>query len=417
MFRAFQSRNYRLYFCGQSISQIGTWMQRTGVSWVIYTMTHSTFMLGLTIFASQFPSFLFSLLGGIFADRHNRYKILLVTQSASMIQAFTLAALLLTKHYMIWEVLGLSMILGLINSFDVPARQPLVHDLVRDKSELSNALALNSSMVNVARLTGPALSGIILEKYGAGICFLLNGLSFVAVLISLLLLKLPPYRAPALTSNMRAELSEGFAYLKGTPTISLTLLMLTAISLLVLPYDTLLPVFAKDVFKGNAMTYGYIYSFIGFGAICGTLLLASLRPGADLKKVLFINTIVLGLGLIFFALSKNFLLAVVFGVAMGFGAMSQGTISIMIIQIHSHHRMRGRMISYVAMAMFGMLPLGSLLVGLVSLHLGAANAMLVMGMMAIIIALLSARFSRKNRLESDHPVDIEEAKEIVTEKI
>jgi MFS family permease len=173
-FRAFQNRNYALFFCGQSISQIGTWMQRTGVSWVVYSMTHSTFMLGLTIFASQFPSFLFSLLGGIASDRYNRYKILLLTQTISMIQAAVLAILVLTNHTTVFGLLALSAILGVVNAFDMPARQPMVHELVTDKADLPNALALNSSLVNLARLVGPALSGIVLVKFGAGICFLLS---------------------------------------------------------------------------------------------------------------------------------------------------------------------------------------------------------------------------------------------------
>jgi MFS family permease len=188
IFRAFRNRNYRLFFTGQSVSQIGTWMQGTGVSWVVYTMTHSEFMLGLTIFATLFPRFLFSILGGIVADWYSRYKILLVTQIASMIQALILAIITLSNHYAVWELLTLSAFLGVINAFDSPARQPLVHEMVNDPEDLPNALALNSSMVNFARIGGPALAGIVLQKFGAGTCFLLNAVSFVAVIISLLLM-------------------------------------------------------------------------------------------------------------------------------------------------------------------------------------------------------------------------------------
>src|SRR6202161_490153 len=186
-FRAFKSRNYRLYFTGQSVSLIGTWMQKTAVSWVIYTLTHSTFMLGLTLFASQFPSFLFSLFGGVVSDRYNRYRVLLTTQAASLIQALLLATLILLKHYAVWEILSLSVVLGIINAFDVPARQSLVYEMVDDKADLPNALALNSSMVNLSRLIGPAIAGIVLESIGDGACFLLNALSFVAVIGALLL--------------------------------------------------------------------------------------------------------------------------------------------------------------------------------------------------------------------------------------
>jgi MFS family permease len=415
-FRAFRNPNYTLFFGGQSISQIGTWMQRTAVSWIIYTLTHSTFMLGLSIFASQFPSFLFSLFGGIVSDRYNRYKILLITQSASMLQAVVLAVLVLTNHYTVWEILSLSVVLGIINAFDVPARQPLVHELVRDKTDLPNALALNSSMVNLARLIGPALSGIILEKFGAGICFILNALSFVAVIISLLCLKLPRYKALG-KKRISTELKEGLAYLMQTPSISIIILMITMVSLLVLPYDTLLPVFAKVIFKGSAVTFGYIYSFIGLGAISGTFFLASLKHGADLKLVLLINTILLGVGLIGFSHLKYFPLAMVFAVLSGFGAMSQGTICITIIQVNANAAMRGRMISYLAMAMFGMLPLGSLFIGTLSQHVGAPDAMLVEGLMAIGIAFLFSKFLRKDTLDRKKEEGLEESENLLIEKV
>src|ERR1700710_1842049 len=192
-FRAFKSRNYRLYFTGQSVSLIGTWMQKTAVSWVIYSLTHSTFMLGVTLFASQFPSFLFSLIGGVVSDRYNRYRVLLLTQAASLAQALLLATLILLKHYEVWEILTLSVILGIINAFDVPARQSLVYEMVDNKDDLPNALALNSSMVNLSRIIGPAIAGLVLESIGDGACFLLNALSFVAVVVSLLMMRLPKY--------------------------------------------------------------------------------------------------------------------------------------------------------------------------------------------------------------------------------
>src|SRR5471030_1916167 len=210
-FRAFGSRNYRLYFLGQSVSLIGTWMQKTAVSWVIYTLTHSTFMLGVTMFASMFPSFLLSLIGGVVSDRYNRYRVLLTTQIASLIQALLLAVLILLKHYAVWEIISLSAILGIINAFDVPARQSLVYEMVDDKSDLPNALALNSSMVNLSRIVGPAIAGIVLETIGDGACFLLNALSFVAVIVSLLLMKLPKYIRKVHKKNVFGELNERLA--------------------------------------------------------------------------------------------------------------------------------------------------------------------------------------------------------------
>ena len=414
-FRAFQNRNYTLYFTGQSVSLIGTWMQRTGISWVVYTMTHSTVMLGLTVFASQFPSFLFSLWGGILSDRYNRYKLLLLTQAASMIQAILLAILTLTNHFVVWQILTLSVILGIINAFDLPARQPLVHELVTNKDDIPNALALNSSMVNIARLVGPALSGIVLGYFGAGICFLINAISFVAVIVSLLLMKLPAYKPIISTNKITRDISEGFSYLKNTPSISLILLLLAVLSLLILPYDTLLPVFAKIVFKGDAATFGYISSFIGLGAIGGTIFLASLRQGASLKSLLLINIAIVGVGLILFSRINNFPIAMLFATLSGFGAMSQNTICITIIQVKTDAAMRGRVMSYVAMAYFGMLPLGSLLIGSISQKIGAQDTLLLQGIISLLIAGTVAAFLRKERLKKEDIGQLEEAEETSVE--
>ena len=414
-FRAFQNRNYTLYFTGQSVSLIGTWMQRTGISWVVYTMTHSTVMLGLTVFASQFPSFLFSLWGGILSDRYDRYKLLLLTQAASMIQAILLAILTLTNHFVVWQILTLSVILGIINAFDLPARQPLVHELVTNKDDIPNALALNSSMVNIARLVGPALSGIVLGYFGAGICFLINAISFVAVIVSLLLMKLPAYKPVISTNKITRDISEGFSYLKNTPSISLILLLLAVLSLLILPYDTLLPVFAKIVFKGDAATFGYISSFIGLGAIGGTIFLASLRQGASLKSLLLINIAIVGVGLILFSRINNFPIAMLFATLSGFGAMSQNTICITIIQVKTDAAMRGRVMSYVAMAYFGMLPLGSLLIGSISQKIGAQDTLLLQGIISLLIAGTVAAFLRKERLKKEDMGQLEEAEETSVE--
>lgn len=411
-FRAFRNRNYTLFFCGQSVSQIGTWMQRTGVSWVVYTMTHSAFMLGLTVFASQFPSFLFSLLGGIASDRYNRYKILLITQTASMVQAVLLAILIFTNHYAVWEILTLSVLLGVVNAFDVPARQPLIHDMVTDKADLPNALALNSSMVNIARLIGPALSGIILVKFGAATCFLINAVSFVAVIASLLLMTLPAYIPSPVKKKIGSELAEGFAYLKNTPSISTILLMLGLTSLLVLPYNTLLPVFAKVIFKGDAATFGYINSFIGVGAVVGSIFLATLKKGADLKIVLLGSTIIFGVFLILFSQFSYFPLAMLFATFSGFGMMSQTTISITVIQVDSDKEMRGRVMSYVAMAYFGMLPIGSLLIGTISQQIGAPNTILYEGIIALIIAAVFSKFLRSGLQDQKKTDQLEEAQGI-----
>jgi len=399
-FRAFKSRNYRLYFTGQSVSLIGTWMQKTAVSWVIYTLTHSTFMLGLTLFASQFPSFLFSLLGGVVSDRYNRYRVLLTTQIASLFQAVLLAVLILMKHYAVWEILSLSAFLGVINAFDVPARQSLVYEMIDDKADLPNALALNSSMVNLSRLIGPGIAGIVLEKIGDGACFLMNALSFVAVIASLLLMKLPKYVSKPHTKNVFGELKEGYTYIKRTPEISFIILMLMLISLFVLPFSTLIPFYARDVFKGTASTFGIIDSFIGLGAFGGAMFLASLKPGTNLKRILAINTLVFGAGLVFFSHEGNYPLALVFAAVAGFGMMSQITISNTVLQTTADIKMRGRVISFYAMAFFGMQPLGGLLIGSVSHIIGTKNTMLCAGIIALLIGLLHMSFLRRSKMQA-----------------
>ncbi|MBS1917440.1 MAG: MFS transporter [Bacteroidetes bacterium] len=416
-FRAFRNRNYSLFFAGQSISQIGTWIQRTAISWVIYTITHSAFMLGLSVFASQFPSFLLSLYGGIVSDRYNRYKILLFTQTASMLQAVLLAMLVFTKHYTVWQILTLNIILGIINAFDVPARQPLVHELISDKEDLPNAFALNSAMVNLARLLGPALSGMVLQKFGAGICFALNAVSFMAVITSLILMKLPKYYPTSIRKKTSSELAEGFRYLKNTPAIRNIILLLALLGLFVLSFDTLLPVFAKTVFKGDAATYGYISGYMGLGAIAATLFLASLKKGADLKIIIIFSSVVLGVGLILFSHISYFPLAMFFAVISGFGAMAQNTLCITIIQVESSPAMRGRMMSYVAFAYFGMLPLGSLLIGSVSQKIGAPNALLCQGIFSLAIIAVFFTFFNKDIINKRNIKQLEEAEEIVLQKI
>ena len=374
-------------------------MQKTAVSWVIYSLTHSTFMLGLTLFASQFPSFLFSLIGGVISDRYDRFKVLLATQVASMIQATILAILILAVHYEVWEILSLSVLLGVINAFDVPARQSLVYEMIEDKKDLPNALALNSSMVNLSRLIGPAIAGFVLEKLGDGTCFLLNALSFLAVIGSLLLMRLPKYVKQVHTKNAFGEMREVWTYLKQTPSIAFVIIMLGLISLLVLPFSTLLPVYARDIFKGTASTFGIIDSVIGLGAFSGAMFLASLKPGSNLKKILAINTLVFGGGLALFSHEGSYPLALVFATVAGFGMMSQITVSNTLIQTTVEPHMRGRVISFYAMAFFGMQPLGGLLIGSISKWIGTPDTMLAEGVVAVLIGLLHIRFLRKEMLK------------------
>jgi MFS family permease len=392
VFRAFRSSNYTLYFIGRSISQFGTWMQRTAVIWVVYSITHSAFLIGVTIFAEQFPAFVFSILGGVVADRYDRYQVIKLTQITSMIQAVMLAILVFTGHTVVWAILLLSVILGVINAFDVPARQALIHEVVADQADLPNALALTTAMASLAQLAGPALSGIVLSVFGAAVCFLINAASFGGVIVSLLLMQLPAHEPKQSEKKVIAEFLDGFRYLRTTTNIGLIILMLAIISLLVLPYNTVLPVFAKVIFKGNASTFGYINSCVGLGAVIGTVFLASRQPGTHLKRILFLSTIILGIGLIGFSQIKNFPLAMCFAVLAGFGSVAQFTVCNIVAQSESAPHMRGRVIGILLMAIFGMMPLGSLLVGAISQRIGAPATVFGQGIIGLVVALIFTKF-------------------------
>jgi predicted MFS family arabinose efflux permease len=388
-FSAFKSRDYTLYLTGRAISQFGSIMQQTAVVWVVYSITHSAFMLGVATFAEQFPAFLLSVFGGIATDRYSRYKIVNITQISSMIQAVLLAVLILTNHYVVWQILTLSVILGIISAFDVPARQALIHDVIHDEADLPSAISLSASTANLARLIAPALSGIILEKFGAGICFLINAISFGGVIASLAFMKKPKATQPVVSNkNVWAEFAEGFLYIRRTPAISSIILMLGVMGLFVLPYNTLIPVFAKIVFRGNAATFGYITSFIGVGSIAGTILLASLKNSAPLRKVLIVFSIILSIALICFSQAGNFPVAMVIAVFIGFGAVAQFTTSNIIVQSESAPQMRGRVISILIMAMYGTTPLGSLIVGAASQKIGASATLLYEGILGLCLILL-----------------------------
>jgi len=316
--------------------------------------------------------------------------------------------LIFANHYEVWEILSLSVLLGIINAFDVPARQSLVYEMVDDKNDLSNALALNSSMVNLSRLIGPALAGIVLETFGDGTCFLLNAVSFLAVIGSLLLMRLPKYAKKEHKKNVFGELKEGMAYIKRTPSIAFVLIMLALISLMVLPFSTLIPYYAKDVFKGTASTFGVIDSFIGLGAFSGAIFLASQKAGANLKKILFINTLVFGAGLILFSHESNYPLALIFVTIAGFGMMSQITVSNTLIQTTVAPSMRGRVISFYAMAFFGMQPLGGLLVGSISKWVGTTDTLMGEGIAALLIGCLHWRYLHREKLKARNAVLLEQ---------
>jgi MFS family permease len=349
-------------------------------------------MIGLTYFAEQFPSFLLSIPGGIVADRYNRYKVLMATQVASAIQAIALTILVFMEHMVVWQILALSVFLGMVNAFDVPARQPLVHDIIDDAADLPNAIALNSTLNNLSRLIGPALAGIMLAKFGADICFLLNALSFAAVILCLMLMKLPPHKPLAVKKKVMTDLVEGFNYIRKTREIRRVILLLTCICLLVLPYNTLLPVYARVIFQGDSITFGYLNSAIGLGAVTGAFTLASLKPGTNFKKLLLADTILLGVSLVLFSYTTSLALSLLIAVICGFGTMAFVPVCNTLLQLESEPHMRGRVISYFAMAAFGMLPLGSMITGAISKWIDPPAVIFGQGILALLIGVISYRF-------------------------
>lgn len=399
-FNSFKNRNFRLFFAGQSLSLIGTWMQKTAVSWVIYSITQSEFMLGVSVFATLFPTAVFSIFGGITADRHNRYKILLITQILSLVQAVLMTlSIIFFKDSVVIAIIILSVLLGMINSFDVPARQSLVRELIEDKNDLPNALALNSSMVNLSKLIGPALAGFILEQFGDQICFGLNALSFIAVIISLLLMKLPKAEIKAKSElNISKEFLDAIKYIKSNSVISEVILFTGLMTFFVLPFTTLTPVFAKDIFNGSAATLGVLDGIIGLGAFIGALYLASLKTGTNLNIILARNSLIFGIGLVLFSYIPNFHLALVFIGIASFGMMAIRTLTNTIVQVNVPNEFRGRVISIYLMVLTGMMPIGSLLIGGISHYIGVQLTVLIQGIVAIGIAFLYFKYLKKSKI-------------------
>lgn len=399
VFRSLKSRNFRFYFAGQSISLIGTWMQRLAVSWLVYDVTHSAFLLGLVMFAGQIPALLLSPYGGAVTDRHSRYKILLFTQVASMVQAALLAIIILGGYYSTTGIILLSVMLGCINAFDIPSRQSLMIELIDDKKDLPNAIALNSSMVNMARLVGPVVGGFLILWLGEGMCFLINSISFVFVIGSLLAIKIKPRKFEKVDESVWKGLQEGYRYLKSKPDLRLMILLMAFISFSLMPVVTLLPIFAKDVFKGDASTLSYLEGAIGLGALGGAMYLAGAKKIKNLSKVIVLSVFMFAGSLMFFSFTPWLGLALFFILISGIGQMVQISGSNSFIQTHVDDKMRGRVISYFAMAFQGMLPIGSFIAGYAANHIGAQKTLMIQGIMGLIIAVVFYFLLKKVRLK------------------
>jgi MFS family permease len=380
MVRALHHRNYQLYFTGQSISLIGTWMTRIATSWLVYRLTGSALLLGLVGFAGQIPSFLLAPFAGVLIDRWNRHRLLVVTQGLAMIQSAALAVLTLTGVINIWHVLGLSLFQGLINAFDMPARQSFVVEMVEKREDLPNAIALNSSMVNAARLLGPSIGGVIIAAVGEGWCFTIDAVSYLAVIASLLLMRLAPKPVvKARETRLLQELRDGWSYVAGSPPIRSILLLLALVSLVGMPYTVLMPIFASTVLHGGPHTLGFLMAATGVGALCGALFLAQRRTVLGLGRVIPFMSALFGAGLIGFSLSHVLWLSLVLLLFTGIGFMVQMSASNTLLQTLVSDDKRGRVMSYYTMAIMGITPFGSLLAGTLAHRLGAPHTLLIGG--------------------------------------
>ena len=391
IFRSLQYRNYRLFFSGQSISLIGTWMQRIATPWLVYSLTDSVFLLGLVGFAGQIPTFLLSPFAGVLVDRWNRYSILIVTQILAMIQAFVLTFLYFNKSLEIWHIIVLSIFLGLINAFDTPARQSFVVDMIEKKEDLGNAIALNSSMVNGARLFGPAIAGVLISFTGEGMCFLVNGLSYIFVIAFLLMMKISPRKVKARSTHVMHELKDGFKYTFGFAPIRSIILLLALVSLMGMPYTVLMPYFAKSVLHGGPHTFGFLMGATGVGALVGAFYMASRKSVLGLGKFVPLFASVFGFGLVSFALSHSFYLSMAILFITGLGMIMQMTSSNTILQTIVDDDKRGRVMSFYTMAFMGTAPFGSLLAGALASKIGAPNTLIIGGTFCILGAIVFAR--------------------------
>jgi MFS family permease len=384
MFRALKYKNYRLFFSGQGVSLIGTWMQQIAMSWLVYRLTDSVLLLGVVGFAGQIPSFLLAPFAGVVSDRYNRHRILILTQSLAMLQAAVLTALVFTDTVNISWIIGLSVFMGIVNAFDVSARQAFVIELIDKREDVSNAIALNSSMFNLARLVGPSVAGILIAAVGEGMCFLINALSYLAVLVSLMAMRVTPRVLPKRDTRVLQSLKEGASYVFGFPPIRAIILLIASISLFGMPFSVLMPVFARDILQGGANTLGYLMGASGIGALLGALYLAQRTTVLGLGKIIVGATVMLGLGLICFSFTTTLWLSLVFIFFTGLGMIVQMASNNTILQTIVDSDKRGRVMSFYSMAFMGMSPFGSLLAGTVADRIGVPLTFLGCGILCLI---------------------------------
>ncbi|HEY1461807.1 MAG TPA: MFS transporter [Terriglobales bacterium] len=382
--RALSSRNYRLFFSGQSVSLIGTWMTRIATSWLVYRLTHSAWLLGVVGFSGQIPAFILAPFAGVWIDRWDKHRTLVITQVLSMLQSFALAVLALVGIINMQEIIWLSVAQGLINAFDMPCRQSFVVEMVENREDLSNAIALNSSMVNAARLLGPSIAGIVIAAFSEGWCFLIDGVSYIAVIISLLMMKVQPHEEPKEALALGHQLKEGWNYVFHSIPIRSVLLLMALISLVGMPYMVLMPIFAGSVLHGGPHTLGFLMGAAGVGALVSTFLLAARKSVLGLGRVLPAASVLFGVGLITFGESRILWLSLIFVMVAGSGMMQQMAGSNTLLQTIVDDDKRGRVMSFYSMAFMGMAPIGSLIAGFSASRIGAPHTLVIGGILCIV---------------------------------
>jgi MFS family permease len=385
--RALRHPNYRIYFFSMLVSFTGTWMQSTAQSWLIYRLTGSPWLLGLVAFSSQVPVFLFAPVGGVLADRHSRHRLIVLTQILAMVQALLLAALTLSNNVTVEAIIGLAFFLGMINAFDLPTRQSFVVELV-GREDLMNAIALNSSMINGARIVGPALAGLIVAWVGEGLCFLFNGLSYIAIIGGLLAMKIGRKETKKPERSALADLKEGFAFIRRTRPVRAVLLLVAFVSIFGLSYIVLMPIFANTILGGGARSLGTLLSAAGLGALGGALTLAARREVRGLGRVAALSVAALGLLLVAFSFSRNLLVSAALLVPIGFTLMLQMSASNTLLQTMVPDRLRGRVMSFYSMSLMGMTPFGSLLAGGAASRIGAPWTIRAGGLLCLVGAFV-----------------------------
>jgi MFS family permease len=386
--RALQHRNYRLFFSGQTVSLIGTWITRIATSWLVYRLTGSVFLLGIVGFFGQIPTLILAPFAGVLVDRRDRHRILLVTQALSMLQSVALAVLTFAGVITVAHILILQVAQGIINAFDTPARQAFVVEMVEDRSHLSNAIALNSSMVNASRIIGPSIGGILIAAFGEGWCFALDAVSYVAVIASLLAMRVEP--RPARVSETRAlqELKDGFRYVTRFAPVRDSLLLLALVATMGMPYTVLMPAIAATIMHGGPHTLGYLMTAVGVGALAGAFYLASRSSVLGLGRAIVVATITFGIALLAFSFSRVLWLSLLILPFVGGGMMVEMAATNTIIQTIVDDEMRGRVMAFYTMAFLGTAPLGSLMAGYIASHIGPMNTIMIGGIACIIAGIM-----------------------------